>query len=200
MDIRLIEPQRHRAVLIDEHADREQFLQALLLDRGIVVIGRYATVREATAVRQVPDCDLLIIYLRALAQADFAPLKTVADTYKCPLLVLTETDDHDGTHAAIQAGANAVLCIGASSDRLRSATASAIAQFEQIEALKLTAMRAEQDLEDRKLIERAKSILMHQRSIAEPDAFRELQQTSMNGNKPLAEVARTVIAAKELLG
>ena len=88
MDLRLKEPQRYRAILVDTHADREQFLQDLLLDRGIVVVGRYGSLGEAVTLQALPECDLVIVYRRAGAeQADvlLARLATGAGGQSCSL-------------------------------------------------------------------------------------------------------------------
>lgn len=200
MDIRFKEPQRHRAVLIDGQAGRESFLECLLGDRGITVVARYAAAGEVAGLRQLPECDLIILCVRALSEQVGRALGQMSERFGRPVLVISETDAPGQVEAAVSAGASAVLCIGPSTDRLGSAVASAISIHDRLQGFERRAVDAERRLEDRKLVERAKSILMQQRGISEPDAFRQLQRTSMDRNETLAHVARSVIAAKELLG
>jgi response regulator NasT len=75
-----------------------------------------------------------------------------------------------------------------------------MATFARIQAAEDQASDLRRELEHRKLIERAKGILMTQRQITEQDAFREIQHRSMERNVPMPDVARSIIAAKELLG
>lgn len=200
MDIRLKEPHRQRAVLIDGLGDREAFLDGLLLDRGIAVIARYASLAEACLARALPECDLVIVYLRTLTATAERDLGRLGQGASRPVLLICETDAPDQIAAGVIAGAHAVLSVGAASDRLRTACVAAIAQFERVDSLRRRALAAERDLETRKLVERAKGILMSQRGIGEGDAYRELQRVSMNRNEPIGDVARSIIAAKELLG
>lgn len=200
MQIRIKEPQRYRAVLIDEQDNREHFLAALLQDRGIVVVQRFGSLGEAVNLHHLPDCDLVVVCLTEIARADCLRLQDGVKAFARPVLAITEDDDPDRVAALVAAGADHVLCIGTSTDRLRSAVAQAFASFGRMEGYRADVLRAEQRLEERKLIERAKGILIQQRAISEPDAMRELQHTSMKRNEPLAQVARTIIAAKELLG
>ncbi len=200
MDLRLKEPERHRAVLIDDVAGRERFLEAMLLDRGILIVARYAALEELVSLRRAPECDLVIAYLGRIDDAARYSIRTVVETVDCALLVITETFDDAQISDAIVAGADAILPIGAGVDRLKCAAAVALASHERASALRVEAHDARRQLEERKLIERAKGILMQQRGLAEPDAFRELQNTSMRRNQALPDVARRIIEAKELLG
>jgi response regulator NasT len=200
MDVRLKEPERHKALLVDAVAGRERFLETLLLDRGILIIGRYSALGELIGLRDLPACDLVIAYLTGIDEAACKAIRSVSERFNRALLVITETGDEAQVANAVVAGADSVLPIGAGVDRLKCATTLAIAGFERTAALRRTVHDAEQRLEERKLIERAKGILMTQRGIAETEAVRELQTTSMRQNKPLPDVARRIIEAKELLG
>jgi response regulator NasT len=200
VQLRFKEPQRQKAILIDAQDNREQFLSSLLLDRGIVVVGRFGSLAEAAGLYQMPDCDLIVIYLHTISAIEFDRVHAVASKFARPVLAMSEDDDPQRIARLVEAGADHVLCIGTSSDRLRSAVAQTLAIHERTQILQDSLARAEQRLEERKLVERAKSILIQQRAISEPEAMRELQNKSMKRNEPIAQVARTIIAAKELLG
>jgi response regulator NasT len=200
VQLRFKEPHRQKAILIDAQDNREQFLSSLLLDRGIVVVARFASLAEAASLHQMPDCDLVVTYLHTISATEFERVQIVAAKFNRPILAMSEDDDPQRIACLVEAGVDHVLCIGTSSDRLRSAVGQTLAIHERTQALRARLTRAEQRLEERKLIERAKSILIQQRAISEPDAMRELQTKSMKRNEPIAQVARTIIAAKELLG
>lgn len=200
MNIHLKEPQRYRAVLIDAVTERDQFLESMLADRGIVVISRFANLSELDLQRTVPECDLVILYESEITASLIETIGAFKLKVSRPLLLITETDRPDAIFETASAGADHVLCIGVSVDRIRCAAESALAQFEKIESYRNKAEKACQDLENRKLIERAKGIIMEQRNVSESEAFREIQEKSMTRNTPMPEMARSIIEAKELLG
>jgi response regulator NasT len=80
---------------------------------------------------------------------------------------------------------------------LEPAIGLAVHRFEQLEALRQEAADLRQALEDRKLIERAKGILMKRATLDEPSAFRRLQKTASEKNLKLVEVARMIVTAEE---
>ena len=200
MQIRLCEPHRQRAVLVSVGGQEVALLEALLLERGVVVAERIEDVSEVAERQAISAADMIVIYVGEQVAPGLTTTSDLAARHDLPVLAVTTAGDPALTTALIEHGAHAVLSIGVSVDRLAQALAGAMATHEQISGHRQAAQRARQELEDRKLIERAKGILMHSRSLSEPDAFRHLQQTSMNRNQSLAEVAQTVIAAKELLG
>lgn len=199
-NIHLKEPQRHRAILIDAITNRDQFLESMLSDRGIVVISKYGSLQEFETQAAPPECDLIILYT---AQIDAALCEAVGNfkqKLRCPFLLITETDDAETVSEAVTAGADQVLSIGVSVDRFGCAALMAMAQFEKTEHYRNEAEKAVRALEDRKLIERAKGIIMEQRHVSEKEAFREIQNQSMKRNTPMPDMARSIIEAKELLG
>lgn len=102
--------------------------------------------------------------------------------------VIRQSPAH-GLHAAIQQHRPDLVVIGA------QALASTLAELEA-KRTELAQSRAE--LEDRKLIERAKGLLMQQRNLTEPDAYRTLQKLAMDRKRRLADVARNVLEMAEL--
>ena len=200
MYVWLKDPQRLKAVLIGGREGREGFLECLLFDKGIIVIDRFEALAEAATLKSLPECDLVIVTATAGDDRLAAQVSTFAEKFRRPLLAISETDEPARIAALIDAGATSVLCIGMTTDRVRAAATAAVATFDRQEACRHRAEQAERALEERKLVERAKGILMRQRGIGEPDAFRELQRVSMAKNEPMAAVARNIIAAKELLG
>ena len=200
MNIRFKQPQRYRAILLDGQDGRAQFMESLLADRGITVVARYGSVAEATTLRQLPESELIIVFCAEAASREMSALSSFGGTGSRAVVAITENDDPVAIESLIAAGATSVLCFGPSADRLGVTISSAIAMQQRLERLQQQADAAERRLEDRKLVERAKGILMQQRGLSEPEAFRALQHASMQRNEPLTDVARSIIAAKELLG
>ena len=89
---------------------------------------------------------------------------------------------------------------GVQGHRVRPILEAAIASFDQYRQLQLELDRTLSELADRKLIERAKGIVMKQRGIDEPAAYRLMRKTAMNQNQRLVELAKSILAAANLLG
>ena len=200
MDVRLKEPQRFRALLVDADQERHRFLRSLLEDRGFVVADSFASVQEMVAYAKSDAADLLILYAEALEHDTCEEIRQAREARSQPILLISECDTPSDVSIAIQAGADSILPIGVTADRFRCAAHSAMATFQRVHAADEQVRDLRRELEHRKLIERAKGILMTQRQISEQDAFREIQQRSMERNVPMPDVARSIIAAKELLG
>jgi response regulator NasT len=200
MDVRLKEPQRFRALLVDADQGRHRFLRSLLEDRGFVVVNSVSQVGELASLAEAAAADLLILYVESLEPDACEQIRAARTVRPQPVLLISENDTPAAVAMAIEAGADAILPIGVTADRFRCAAHSAMATFARVQAAEGEAANLRRELEHRKLIERAKGILMTQRRISEQDAFREIQQKSMERNVPMPEVARSIISAKELLG
>jgi response regulator NasT len=199
MDVRLKEPQRFRALLVDADQERHRFLRSLLEDRGFLVVASFANV-EAMRASPQGAADLLILYAATLDHATCEQIRAARQSRSLPILLVSEGDAPGDVAVAIEAGADSILPIGITADRFRCAAHSAMATFARMQDADEQIGALQRELEHRKLIERAKGILMTQRHISEQDAFREIQQRSMERNIPMPDVARSIIAAKELLG
>jgi response regulator NasT len=200
MDVRLKEPQRFRVLLIDPDQGRHRFLQSLLEDRGFVVVNCCSSVGELAASADAAAADLLIFYSATVEPDTCHQIQQARALQPRPILLISERDTPADVAQAIAAGADSILPIGVAADRFGCAAHSAMATFARVQAAEEQVSDLRRELEHRKLIERAKGILMTQRQITEQDAFREIQQRSMDRNVPMPDVARSIIAAKELLG
>lgn len=92
------------------------------------------------------------------------------------------------------------MTIEMSSNQVRPAVDLAVAQFTESQSLRKELDKAQTALSERKLIERAKGILMKQRSLNEEDAFQIMRKTAMDRNRRMADIAKTLIDATEILG
>lgn len=116
-----------------------------------------------------------------------------------PLLMLVEDDNAAFLKSALQVGVSAYVVRGFSAERLGSLLALAITRFEQDQALQRELTEAKSSLTERKVVERAKGILMRQRGCDEEQAYSALRKLAMDRNRRLVEVARSVVEAADLL-
>jgi two-component system, response regulator PdtaR len=128
-----------------------------------------------------------------------AARRLAADGFRRPVVVVTGVDDPSLIERSIASGVSAYLTKPVDSRELAAALELAAARHTEFEALEAEADRAQQALEDRKLVERAKGLLMTALSLSEQDAFRRLQLTARERNLRLADVAALIVEQQSLL-
>jgi two-component system, response regulator PdtaR len=117
-----------------------------------------------------------------------------------PVVVITGVEDPGLVERSIASGVSAYLTKPIDSRELEAAIGLAAARHAELEQLEAEVDRARQALEDRKLVERAKGLLMSALQLSEPDAFRRLQMTARERNLRLVEVAGRIVEHESLLG
>jgi two-component system, response regulator PdtaR len=116
-----------------------------------------------------------------------------------PVVVVTGVDDPSLIERSIASGVSAYLTKPVDSRELDAAIELAAARHAEFQALEAEVDRAQQALEDRKLVERAKGLLMTALNLSEQDAFRRLQLTARERNLRLADVANRIVEQQSLL-
>ncbi len=117
-----------------------------------------------------------------------------------PVVMFSANGDERLIRAAVGAGVAAYVVDGLAPARLRPIIQVALARFEQDSRLRQQLEGAQQQLQDRKLIDQAKGLLMDKRGMSERDAYAALRQQAMRQNLKLADVARRVLSMADLLG
>jgi response regulator NasT len=117
-----------------------------------------------------------------------------------PIVLFTEDGAHATIQAALKAGVSAYVVAGIQPDRLEAILDVAVARFEREQALREELRAAQTKLADRKVIDRAKGILMAQKRVSEEEAYRLLRKLAMDRNTKLLDVAQQVIDVTKLLG
>ncbi len=116
-----------------------------------------------------------------------------------PVVVFAEDDRDEPLRRAMQAGVSAYVVAGLQPNRLASVLKVAIARFEQDKALRAQLGQAQEQLSSRRLIERAKGILMQQGALSEDAAHAQLRKLAMDRGEKLAQLAERIIDAHALL-
>jgi AmiR/NasT family two-component response regulator len=152
----------------------------------------------AMAKRSLPDLYLFDIEMPNLD--GLAAAGRLADEgLRRPVVVITGVDDPSLVERSIASGVSAYLTKPIDARELEAAIELAQLRQAEFEALEAEVDRAQQALEDRKLVERAKGLLMSALQLSEQDAFRRLQKTARERNLRLAEVARRIVEQQSLL-
>jgi AmiR/NasT family two-component response regulator len=162
---------------------------------GPVSDGEQA-VAEAKA--SLPDLYLFDIEMPTL-DGLAAAVQLASDGFRRPVVIVTGVDDPSLVERSIASGVSAYLTKPIDTRELDAALKLAAVRHAEFEALEAEVDKAQQALEDRKLVERAKGLLMSALQLSEQDAFRRLQITARERNLRLAEVARRIVEQQSLL-
>ena len=188
-----------RILLVDQNADRAAILEEGLRDAGLRDI---TTVREMQSLlRRIVDVDpdVIFIDLENPNRDVLEQMFQVSRSVRRPIAMFVDQADTDTIRAAVEAGVSAYVVDGLRKERVKTILDTAVSHFNTFNRLRDELERANQQLEERKLIERAKGILMKEREISESDAYALLRSAAMNENRRIADVARSVVSTIRLL-
>ena len=180
-----------------EQAERARALRIGLLEAGYNILA--ALPPDANLAEQIAylQPDVIIVD----AQSDAALKKVVAATADArrPIVCFTEDGDREKMHAAIEAGVSAYVVAGLSAERVKAVLDVALARFEVDQKLRHELSETKTKLAERKVIERAKGLLMERHHCSEDEAYRKLRRLAMDKNLKLSELAQRMLDVADLL-
>jgi AmiR/NasT family two-component response regulator len=178
------------------HLNGSQSGHLLVVDLAAAGIQVLAVMEERSklvqgVVRYAPD--VLICDDAQPDESLFRATQAIADTAPCPVLVFTGDTDADAIVRATEAGIHAYVVSGYGSHRLRPLIHLAQARFRREQALRNELQDITSRFEERKMVDRAKGILMRARQLSDEDAFQMLRTVSMHSNQRLGQVSQHII-------
>lgn len=189
-----------RVILIEEDVTQSSQVAALLEGAGCQVVDRMPLCENLPERLVGAAVDLVAFSARTPDRQVCNCLTLLQSRSPCAAVVFSDDDTQQSIRRAIRAGASAYVSGSVRQERVRSVLDAAMARFEQFNALAEELVRTRHQLSERKLIERAKGIVMAQRSMTEEQAYKLMRKTAMDRNKRMAEIADSIISASELLG
>ena len=188
-----------RVLLVDDGAHRVQLIRAELVRQGheVVDVIDSATLIHDCVQRLAPD--VVIVDSESPTRDTLENLAVLSVRHPRPVVVFAEDAASDPMQRALRAGVSAYVVAGLHPTRLAPVLQVAIARFEHEKALRAQLEKAEQQLAGRKVIERAKGILMAEAGLDEDAAYGRLRRLAMDRGKRLAEVAQSIVDAQQLL-
>jgi len=191
---------RLQVLIIDENAVRAAILEDGLREAGPLDVHHIRDMTRLLPRIATIDPDVIIIDLENPSRDTLEQMFQVSRLAKRPTAMFVDQSDSATVQAAIDAGVSAYVVDGLKKERVKSILDVTISRFHAFDRLQTELTQARSALEERKLIEQAKAILMRQKSISEPEAYVLLRRTAMNQNRKIAELARAIVAAADLLG
>ncbi|MEL6608161.1 MAG: ANTAR domain-containing protein [Pseudomonadota bacterium] len=191
LTIMVVEPDRDRALqIVDGLRDAGGDNTIHVVDEAGGLTRKIASIEP----------DVVLIDVANPSRDTLEELALAAGPTERPVAMFVDQSTEGLTTQAIEAGFSAYVVDGLQPDRLRKVLDAAVVRFRMMQRMRTELQETKRALEERKVIDRAKGILMSQRGLSEDDAYALLRKTAMGQNKRLAEVAQSLVTAAELLG
>lgn len=186
-------------LVIDENAIRASIIEEGLREAGY---QRVTVIHEVNGVARTIETlqpDVIFIDLENPNRDMMEHLFQLTRTVGRPIAMFVDRSDTASIEAAVEAGVSAYVVDGLKKERVKPILDMAVSRFNAFSRLQRELADAKSALEERKIIERAKGILMKMRGLSEEEAFALLRQTAMNEKKKISEIAQSVVTAAGLL-
>jgi response regulator NasT len=187
-----------KIVIVDENPIRAAILEDGLREAGHVQVVRIEDTTRLLARVYAIDPDVILIDLENPSRDVLEQMFQVSRAVKRPVAMFVDQSDKASIEAAVDAGVSAYIVGSLHKERVQSILDLCISRFNAFARLQDELDRTKSALEERKVIDRAKGILMTAKNLSEEAAYALLRKTAMNENKKIAEVAQSVITAAEL--
>jgi response regulator NasT len=198
-------PKQRLSVLIVTDPDHERSAQAHaiaqgLADSGSLVLGvRAGDATLPEAIEQLKP-DVVVVRSDAGVRDVLEHIAVATQHQRRPIALFTDSEDRPTMREALGAGVSAYVVKGANRERVRAVIDVAVERFAAEEALRRELASTKTELADRKLIDRAKRLLVKKKALTEPEAHRFLQDLAMKKSIRLRDAAERVIDLESLLG
>jgi two-component system, response regulator / RNA-binding antiterminator len=187
-------------LIIDENRIRAAIIEAGLRDAGHERVTVLHEVNEVARKIETIAPDVVVIDLENPNRDRLEHFFSLSRALERPIAMFVDRSDGAEIESAVAAGVSAYVVDGLRKERVKAILDMAISRFNAFARLKRELQDARSELEDRKVIEQAKGILMRQRGLDEAAAYALLRKTAMNQNRKLADVAQSLLTAASLLG
>jgi len=189
-----------RVLVVDESEERAEILR-----EGLRLAGHEVTASLTSAVALLKTIeelapDVIVIDTESPSRDVLEHLVVMSRHTPRPVVMFASDGTPETIREAVRAGVSAYVVDGLDPARVRPIVEAAVARFEELQDLRGQLAEANLRLDERKLVDRAKGILMKTRGLNEEDAYRALRRMAMDKNRRIGEVARNVIEMADLLG
>jgi len=186
-----------KVLLADADPDRARIVEADLSVAGATSVVRLQDgepLLDAVA-RESPD--LIIVDMARPDRDSLDDIRHIARHDPRPIVMFVDHDDTRFMEAAIEAGVSSYNVVGAGLPDVKPIVQAAVAMFRRYRQVETELRKAEASLNERALIDRAKGLIMRQRNLGEPDAYRWLRRQAMDRGKKIAAIAAEIVAAAD---
>lgn len=187
-------------LIIDENRIRASIIEDGLREAGHRHVAVIHDVNEVARTIQATAPDVIVIDLENPQRDTLEHFFSLSRAIQRPIAMFVDRSDGAMIEKAVEAGVSAYVVDGLKKERVKPILDMAILRFNAFARLTRELEQVRGELEDRKIIDQAKGILMSTRGLTETDAYALLRTTAMNKNRRLVDIAQSLITAADLLG
>ena len=188
-----------KIAIVDESPIRAAILEEGLREAGYTEVVRISEMQSLLSRIYALDPDVIVIDLENPSRDILEQMFQVSRAVRRPIAMFVDQSDTASIQASVDAGVSAYIVDGLKKERLKSILDLCISRFNAFSRLQDELDRTKSALEERKVIDRAKGILMKLKGLTEEEAYVLLRSTAMREKKKIGEIAQSILTASELL-
>lgn len=187
-----------RVLIVDDHAASRAAVAEAVTAQGGQVVGNGSRAEDVLRLVDKHRPDVVVLAVGLPDGDGVQAAREVMTVAACPVVLVIGQTDAPVVARAVDAGVLGFLAKPVRAEELGPALDVAIHRFRDIDTMRRENETLRRKLESRKLVERAKGILMRRLGLSEPEAFRRIQKTSMDTRRPMADVAQALLLTEEV--
>lgn len=189
-----------RIAIVDESSARAAVIEEGLRESGLSDIATLTDRKGLVARLTELEPDVVLMNLENPSRDTLEESFLVSRSLGKPIAMFVDQSDEESTIAAVDAGVSAYIVDGFRKERIKPILDLAVRRFQAFSKLQEELAEAKNMLAERKVVDRAKAILMKRRGIDEPSAYALLRSHAMQSNRRIADVAEALVTADSLMG
>jgi response regulator NasT len=187
------------SIVITDTVEASLLIKSVLSKSDYQIIFESSDLSLQLKANWLIEPDIIIVAMQKTNLTLLGQLKTIHRQFPLPIVVFTEDDLDEGIEHAIEAGVNAYIIDGLKENRVLPILKTAMMRFDKQQAAAKQIQELQTSLADRKIIDRAKGLIMEQRNCTENEAYTMLRTSAMKQNLRMAVLAQNILDAAELL-
>jgi two-component system, response regulator / RNA-binding antiterminator len=188
-----------KIVIVDESPIRAAILQEGLREAGYTEVVHISEMQSLLARIYALDPDIIVIDLENPSRDSLEQMFQVSRAVRRPIAMFVDQSDAASIQASVDAGVSAYIVDGLKKERIKPILDLCVSRFNAFAKLQDELDRTKNALEERKVIDRAKGILMKLKGLTEEEAYVLMRSTAMREKKKIGEIAQSILTASELL-
>lgn len=183
-----------RVMLVDDHTQRAAMVEQALKACDFDIVSILTSVSGLLFQIQEHKPDVVMIDLELPDRDILESLSLINQHNPTSVVMFSNEDDPEFIRQAINAGVSAYMMEAINPDKVKPLIDVALAQFEMLQALRRQLSSTQQALNDKKILDKAKRLLMKHQKISEPEAHKNMRTLAMNNSQTIVDVAKNVTA------
>ena len=187
-------------LIVDSFDDNSQELDTALKDNGFIVVDTYNIKNGFDLPSLSENIDVLVCQFRQVKTSYLDIISKFVQEHATPVILFTKDDSSEAIEKSVKIGVSGYIVDGFNSERIRPIIEVAVSRFKSYQQIADELHKTKQQLEDRKLIDRAKGILMQTKNMDEQQAYQTIRKMAMDKSKSMGDIARSIIDVMEIMG